>query len=126
MEGRGPVARWRAPGRTVDGDDACVRSPAPPGEALVEAESRHETAVLVDREARQDGLPTTGAVERAVVAAEAVPQRDDAQRADLVTSRAWENHRRPCFAVERFRTNATLEVQLQVGLAADVEFHKQP
>ena len=75
----------RAPGGGRSEDDAWC-SPAPPGEALVEAESRHEAAVLVDREARQDGLPTTGAMEGAVVAAEAVPQRDDAQRADLVES----------------------------------------
>ena len=58
-------------------------------------------------------------MERAVVAAEPVPQRDDAQRADLVTAGTGQDHRRPCFAVERFRTNATLEVQLQVGLAAN-------
>ena len=112
---RGPGARWRAPGIC---DDAWC-SPASPGEALVEAESRHEAAVLVDREARQDGLPARRAMEGAVVAAEAVPQRDDAQRADLVTARAWENHRRPLLNVERLGADGTLEVQLQIGLATD-------
>ena len=58
-------------------------------------------------------------MEGAVVAAEAVPQRDDAQRADLVTARAWENHRRPLLNVERLGADGTLEVQLQIGLATD-------
>ena len=58
-------------------------------------------------------------MERAVVAAEPVPERDDAQRADLVTAGTGQDHRCPRLAVERFRTNGTLEVQLQIGLAAD-------
>ena len=53
LEGRGQnLEPSPSTERGVDGDDACVNSPAPPGEALVEAESRHEAAVLVDREAR--------------------------------------------------------------------------
>ena len=58
-------------------------------------------------------------MERAVVAAEPIAERHHAQRADLVTAGTGQDHRRPCFAVERFRTNGTLEVQLQIGLAAD-------
>ena len=50
-------------------------------------------------------------MERAVVAAKPIPERDDAQRADLVTARAWENHRCPRLAVERLGADGTLEVQ---------------
>ena len=58
-------------------------------------------------------------MKRAVVAAEAVPQRDDAQRADLVTAGTGQDHRRPRLAVERLSADGALEVQLQVRLAAD-------
>ena len=58
-------------------------------------------------------------MEGAVVAAEAVPQRDDAQRADLVTAGTGQDHRRPLLNVERLGAHGALEVQLQVRLAAD-------
>ena len=75
---------------TERGADGERCSPAPPGEALVEAESRHEAAVLVDREARQDGLPTRRAMEGAVVA----EGRSSATTARSRDCRNREDHRR--------------------------------
>ena len=49
-------------------------------------------------------------MEGAVVAAEPVAERDDAQRTDLVTAAAGQDHRRPFLNVEGLRADGALEV----------------